>query len=241
LLCLLHSSCSTYYYQVFETRSEDSLDAKTLVFENEDLRLQYDFWSKGGQLYYTVYNKGNNPIHLDLSKCTFIQNGLAREWYTDGETTHTLMRDESFINTGVLKKSGSSRSITTRSAKFVYIPPKSTVVLSQFTFMESGYSTCEFNCKTKKKGLASSLNFSKETTPLSFRNYLVYSTSENASNTKRLDHSFYIETVRILTRKEYFGPSSPVLSCNEKGVETTTLIFERPYKRPGSFYLKLKY
>ena len=60
LLVLSISSC-TPTYQLFEISSTDTKTIdKSIVFENNDVKLSYDFWSDGGQVYFKFTNKLQN-------------------------------------------------------------------------------------------------------------------------------------------------------------------------------------
>ncbi len=84
----LFCSCKTTWYQVSSLQSED-VD-ENFKFNNDDLTLQYDFWSEGGMLHFSITNNSENPIYIDWENSNFIFNGFSYDYFTDKETINSL-------------------------------------------------------------------------------------------------------------------------------------------------------
>ena len=94
--CILLTSCvSTYNFcQVYETRPVDDTkishsDDGTLMFENEQCIIYYNFWSNHGTAGFEFYNKTDEVICIDLTKSFFSRNGVAYDLYRGREWSET--------------------------------------------------------------------------------------------------------------------------------------------------------
>jgi len=91
-LCM--SSCVTVksIYQVYEIKSNDvQKTSNGLVYENEDLKLTYDFCSEGGDMSFFCYNKSPKTVYISLPESFFIRNGIAYDYYADCDYTSTTV------------------------------------------------------------------------------------------------------------------------------------------------------
>jgi hypothetical protein len=70
------SSC-IQYTQLFQTVATSKMEKEKdyYAFENDTLKIVYDFWAERGILFFSIYNKLDIPIYLDWKKCSFIKNG----------------------------------------------------------------------------------------------------------------------------------------------------------------------
>ena len=102
---LLFCSCSTsYYYQVYSVKpvQDDILVSNnTIIYEDEECKISYDFWSYCGNAGFAFENKTYKNIYIDLSECFYIRNGYAYDYFQDRKYT-------SAVNTSVSKSSSSS-------------------------------------------------------------------------------------------------------------------------------------
>ena len=84
-LSILLTSCVSYK---IGTVSSDSKELNNnLVFENDTIRISYNFWGKNGLAGFDVYNKLNIPIYLDWKKSAFIPNDKMMSYWQDETNT----------------------------------------------------------------------------------------------------------------------------------------------------------
>ena len=119
----------------------------------------------------------------------------------------------------------------------MHVPPQSAITVNSFTFWESAYATCDFNYREKRKGNLNSAEFTKDNSPLVFRNYVEYAFEDSPSAVKKLDHPFHVSKIHLLSTKEYFGKSIRTTYCNPNGDKIANISSERPYKKPGQALL----
>lgn len=90
LVALCLGSCSQMYnyVQVFETQSQsEKIKAadKGLLYEDEHCSIYYSFWANGGDASFSIFNKTNEIMYIDLSKSFFIRNNIANDYYKERE------------------------------------------------------------------------------------------------------------------------------------------------------------
>lgn len=75
-ISFMFSSCAKRYIQVFDTGTMNTkLSDSTWVFENDSVKITYDFWKVKGVMSFDVFNKLDNPIYIDWKSSSFIYNG----------------------------------------------------------------------------------------------------------------------------------------------------------------------
>lgn len=79
----LLSGCSTStFYQLYKTDSNDVQNlAEGMVFENEDVKVVYNFWDDSGNSSFLLFNKTESNIFVDLKKSHLILNGIASTYF----------------------------------------------------------------------------------------------------------------------------------------------------------------
>jgi hypothetical protein len=93
---IISSSCNTKMYQVLETGSPElSEKSDSLIFENSDVKVSYDFWTNGGKVDFLIFNKLNAPIYVDWDKSHLIYNGVAYEYWYDSQQASSMISSTS--------------------------------------------------------------------------------------------------------------------------------------------------
>jgi hypothetical protein len=64
----------TFQYLTVDSSQLQKNDQKAFVFENDTLRITYDFSGGGGPLNITVFNKSNQPLSIDWNKSALVCN-----------------------------------------------------------------------------------------------------------------------------------------------------------------------
>ncbi len=264
ILFIFFSSC-TPIYQVFELSSSEikPMD-KSVVFENKDVKFTYNFWSNGGQVYFKLTNKTDKELYIDWDKSHLIYNGISYEYWNDVEeinsfyaslsTSSSNTFSDASVNifgnstTGFSSSVGSTlgKSIATLSTtkvkakKVIYLPANSSILVSKFTINKSPYYNCDYNTKVMSSKSSKTVSFTKENSPLEFRNQIVYSTDDKFNNKLSVDNSFYISSISFMSKKAFYGKSIAEKECGIDGSKTDVLYNEYPFKKSNSFYIIVK-
>lgn len=84
MVALIMLSCSpTVFYQVYKTAPATGQGSKqdATPFENERIRVEYDFWEDGGKNRFTITNKTKQDMFIDKTECFFVINGYSFPFY----------------------------------------------------------------------------------------------------------------------------------------------------------------
>ena len=90
MIGLLVTSCAPiFYYQVYKVQPINNLSKSnnSLIYEDENCKVFYDFWDEGGSVGFLIYNKLDKNIYVNMKESFFIRNGIAYDYYKDREFT----------------------------------------------------------------------------------------------------------------------------------------------------------
>ncbi len=255
-------------YQVLETTSPDTkVNNDNFVFENSEVKINYNFWSNGGSISFFIFNKLDEPIYIDWNKSHLVYNGSSYEYWFDSEETKSfyssatqtnsytfgqaivdIITNESTINgtadsysrtSTSRNKIGVASSTKFKPKQIIHIPPKSGIQVSKFSISKSPYYDCDFNLKLiiSRKEI-NTASYSKDDSPLKFRNYLTYSLKESFETSKVVNNEFYISKIDNMNQYAFQGKSYNEEYCKQNGYRTKKRVFEYPYKKPNAFFIK---
>jgi hypothetical protein len=242
-LILTISSCKTYV-QVYETKAVNSeLQNECYIYENDSLKITYTFWAQNGVLAFALYNKLDKPIYLDWKKSAYINNTIKLNYWNDEMQSSTISYGNYSYNGPDLRPgqiSGNTKNIsatnTVKPERISFIPPKSNLYKSQFNLLpfpislntDASFSEEVLNSNTVVKTKVFTTNYTKENTPLTFRNYLTFSYSEDFKTEFYIDNEFYVESIKEMNFK-HFEKTSYDKNMNETK--------SYPFKKLNAFYL----
>lgn len=251
------ASCGSYV-QVLETKSaKTKIEDNKYVYENDSIKITYDFWQEKGLLRFTVYNKLNRPVYLDWKKSSYINEGVKRNFWEDTESTKTTGKSKgkssrewgsmsSFFNS-----TNVSSSETVKPEKNTFIPPKSNYTRSQFFLLPipflkiknypTTYEMAKLN-REKETVKCQEKDFNINDTPLIFRNFLSLSYSENFEKEFYVDNEFYISKVTKIPKAQLAGFKRN--TTKGRGFyeedENGKRIIISPFYKGTSFYLTME-
>lgn len=205
-LFLVFASCAPInYYQLYEAKAVGNTPEKDhITFEDDNCRVVYDLWSNGGNAGFTIYNKTNSYITLDLAKSFFVVNGEVYDYYLNRRYTVSSGSSISaaaaksapyYWSTGTLaagasSSSSSSSSIVEKATRI--LPPKTHITISQFAVTDFRYTDCDFVAYPANKKI-SSVSFESSESPYQFYNLLNYLVDDSVS--VEMKNTFYIEKI----------------------------------------------
>ncbi len=258
VLLLGLASCGTpRYFQVISTASVDAVETNGFhVYENEEVKITYDFWGVGGKMGFTVENKMSSAIYIDWNRSHLIHSGVSYEYWTDSEETTSMyassssgfalsnnamypgMGSTSGNTTTVMsgKKSAVSSTVQYRPKPILHIPPGSKVQFARFQLLADGIYDCDFHWTSEKTSDLKERTFDLTTSPLIFRNYMTYSSDPDFAVNKVVDNEFYVKSAVFMSSDTYFGMQSDQKECTVNGYETLVTEYARPYRKGMAFY-----
>ena len=246
------TSCTTYV-QVFDTQSNNSQDENDLyVYETDTLKIFYAFWANKGLMSFAIYNKLDKPLYVDWKKSSYIDNSNKLDYWVDEEISSSGSIYGSYYYDGPLLRPGYAVSATaaagltatTKIERITFIPPKSFYYRSQFYILPVSFYRLDINAdmttvprndKPKKNTKIYMKEYTKDNSPLIFRNFLAFSFSENFENEFYVDSEFYISNIQEMDKRhfEFYKMQGNFIEKDEDG----NYVYNRPYQKETSFYL----
>jgi hypothetical protein len=219
------SSCKHLYYQVYDVKS-DALkqEDNSLVYENGDMKVMYNFWGKDGSVGFILQNKTDKDLFIDMDKTFFILNGEANDYFKNREYTtstteiasmgfgvsQTFWSANGFWPTqyyvattaSALSKlvKGQSHGVTTKEKQIVCIPAHAYKVINEYKVSPRFVKTCE-RTKDFPKRTAIVASYSEGSSPVKFKNRIAYSFDSDCKNLQHIENSFYVSGVTNYSKK----------------------------------------
>jgi hypothetical protein len=235
LILLLLTGCSMKYIQVFDTKSENTkIDYGYWTFENDTVKIKYEFWTDHGIMSFSVFNKLKVPIYVDWKNSSFIANSRKLDYWIDGSRTSAKYFNKNYYyRNDAFRSELADQSLNELGESVIvpegmtFIPPQSYFTKYMYFLMPGDYKL-SFNAKsdvTNSKADTTKMlkryteEYTLENTPLKFRNYLCFKLSDNTDTKFFYDHIFYVSSVTEM-EYQYFNDHQDT------------------YKNKISFYLK---
>lgn len=247
LIATLFGSCASYYqfYQVYQVKPEDeSIRHKdgNLVYEDEHCSVVYNFWQEKGNAGFTVYNKTDDIMYIDLSKSFYLKNGKAYDYYLNREWNDRYVQT---INSSVTLFSYSSldkhTTTTTIEKPVVAIPPHANKSISEYIIHDHRILDCDLiQYPTDSASVAC-----QENNPsITFGNDITY-TIGNDSTIYTIQNRFYVASIANYAEPSFWNFKERKEPCeNMKRIDQPThmKLYDRYcIKHNGSsFYLPYK-
>lgn len=157
------------------------------VYENDTVRITYDFWGNLGIMNFELYNKLDQSIYVDLKNSAFIPNENMISYWKDETTTQSAIFSQ-YIDFNKSVSKGSSKSI--KSERVLVIPPHSKITRPTYSLIPTRN---DINRK------------------LEFRNYLAIAMNEKfEGKVYFIDNDFYVSHVESLPPKKARNSVSPI-------------------------------
>lgn len=223
---MMLSSCVKTFYQVYETEAPGMVEeGSSLVYENEDCKIMYNLWSEDGNSGFLMCNKTDNDLFLILSQTFFIKNGAAFDYFknreyinteTFGSTSTAAVSGTAYGVTNIWglwynasktatletsKNKGYSLTVRTKEVPVICIPANSFKFIKEYSISDRLIENCnKKQAYPKKKSIP--VVFTKEDTPLAFKNRIAYSFDKEGAVLKQVENEFWVSEVINYTEKE---------------------------------------
>jgi hypothetical protein len=133
---ILGASCSNSFYQVFQTentnlKSEDNF----LVYEDSVCLVSYNLYANKGNAGFSIYNKTDKTIVIDLGQSFFIVNDEAYDYFLNRTFTHFVSNSQGkSIGTGYTTSTGLGASASKSTSNNFTRSTNSTSIASSNTY-----------------------------------------------------------------------------------------------------------
>ena len=234
---LFSVSCTQSFYQIYTMDSKDlKMQDNSLLFENADCQVSYNFWSDGGYVSFAFKNKTDMDIFINMNESFLVVNGNAHNYfeaktYTYGSAFATSIgygeslgvslsgKTGVWSNKHYTASAGVAASITSKSAimntvsikeqEVVCIPANSFKTFSKFCLTPAIYQKCvkKVDYPSKKVSLA---KFDSDNSPIMMNNRLTYGFKSDNMD-KHIDNVFWLGEI------ENYSEKSAIERKSEKG------------------------
>lgn len=230
IIIIILGSCTTTYVQLYKTSSVNiSNNERSYKFENDSIEIRYSFWADKGIMSFSIYNKLSTPIYIDWKKSNFISNSFKfNYWYDEermngasagyGLSSGYSYKGPLLIPYLTIYESASATvsafsSIKVKPERITFIPPKSIIYKSPYFLTGSNYPDMNsFEIKSeprldkpKKKSIIYFKTFSKNSSPIVFRNFITYSLAEDFKDEHYIDNEFYVSEIDFIDKRHFDG------------------------------------
>lgn len=220
LTVMVMTSCgmSVVYYQIATISSPQMSvsDDGRFCYNENDLTIDYDFWSDHGKVGFIITNNTDEDIFIDLSRSFLIVNGMTFDYYrnltyksgTSGIVNNSssekgITADNWKSMTNELAKDTTSPdlcnyNLETTEKRGVWVPAHASRYFCKFSLFKDTYRKCGLPLNPSRKENAS-IDFTEKNTPYAFENRLMIMVN---GQEQRLVNYFYINNITNIQESE---------------------------------------
>ncbi|MEZ0611071.1 hypothetical protein ACAW74_21335 [Fibrella sp. WM1] len=243
---LLLAGCAPSTSQLI-TLSSNNLTASPkqgFVYDNDTLRLSYQFFGERGTIHFTIENKLNKPLYIDWKRSAFIVGKEKMDYWRDEAEVNLAGTGNSLAYTRYWNRSYFDLGGTIRKTNAVdYIPPGTKLERDQFVVVPGpalvlpGQSSTQQVASTnpyKTKPVDVQVyEYNAQNSPLAFRNYLTLAVDKDFKQEFVLDSQFWASGVQVMPFKQLTG-GQELLGTEQY---TSNMLRNLPYYRADGFFL----
>lgn len=212
LVILLNSCAVTSYYQVYKSIPESgAIINDKIIFEDKNCSVTYDLFTEGGNFGFSIFNKSEGDLTVDLTKTFFVINSVSYEYFQNRTFTNsvgsgTTVTTNNFAyynywNSNSTKVSGTSSSNTSTSFEEkseLTIPALTIGNVSEYRVTNSRYSNCDLP-KYPSNDKVKTMTFEKSNSPFVFYNLITYKV---LGDSMRMENKFFVSEITNLPESE---------------------------------------
>jgi len=260
LISILFTSCKSVvnYHQIYTVEPIGTVVSKEgeIVYDDQNFKVIYDFWSNGGNSGFQFVNISDKNIYINLAESFFIRNGISNNYYKQrvfskakssdvstslglqkamavtGRNNFNLIQNNAIsANSSISTLISSANSVSYTEEKIVCVPPRSSKFIREYLINDARITSCDLPNAPKFKKQVKTLSFPKEQSPIVFRNRISYTIDKNDSLLS-FENEFYLKDITNL-------PENMVVE-NKKFKNCNGLPFFRPvntYESKNKFYI----
>lgn len=256
-ICALFAvGCARHGIQVFNT-ANDQLELRDdqWVHENDTVAVLYGFYGSGGHMSFAILNKSPRPLYINWKTSALVLNGQRMQYWTDATrvsgsaSTRTVSStfsvtdsDWAWIARSVtsIRSESHFEGVMARDEMVTSLPPQSYIGFIRYRLASdiiasSGRGVIEKEESNPKRPLRKEkvkmMAFSKQDSPVRFRNFLQLSFSEEMSDAFYVDDEFWVNVVLDMSYRHFQGEFKPAYPGGRK-------YYAMPFKKRSSFYLR---
>lgn len=246
-ITLLLSSCSNTFYQVYKTEAPGLSESdNALVFENDDCKVVYNLWAQNGNSGFVMHNKTDEDLYVILPQTFFIKNGVAFDYFQNREyqSSQSIAASASIYgianfdgtwydaSKGAAK--GTSYTVIQKENPIICIPPHTSKYIFEYNILDGLIRSCDKH-QMHPKRMSAPMEFTKEDSPLNFKNRITYAFNKCGKGSKCIENEFWISELINYSKKEA-GSTKTITNCDgDIGAKKYIFRISAPYKFYNSY------
>lgn len=204
VMALLFGSCSTYQYTTVSSSSLPMNDLQEFEFENDSVRIVYNFNGQNAPVNITVENKLRVPVFIDWHNSSLIINGRSVSYVPievkiEG-TTEASSYNYGSRGNGYGSSSGNLNAVASLPPSVDFVPPASYFTRNPIgitsRFIESvpaeDYQRVQYSVTDGYSIPVKAAVFTEGSSPLKFRSYLSLAIGNRDALPVAYEHSFFV-------------------------------------------------
>lgn len=214
---------------------------KGLTYENDTLRLTYQFDSERGEMRFTIFNKLRLPLYVDWKKSAYIVGKDKFDYWIDEATLNAYADSYNVRYNRWLSASSTDISGTIRKdERIAFIPPRTEIVKNRFVVKPDGKILQRTQPQIKKvpktwisarkPAVVKEYFYEADNSPVQFRNFLTFSTQEDFQSEFHVETEFWSPEIREMKKKQFVGMATGT-DANGNALRSY------PYRTADRFYL----
>lgn len=185
-------SCTNSFYHVGTLQSEQvKVVDEDFVFENEHLKVIYNFWENGGRMRYLLFNKTNQLLFIDWNNSFFGNNEVKTAYSQLPATSASTPPDQ---HPYVYRHNRiEPLRISARSGPVAQVPAEASVAVADFLIQQP-----VLHPNTKD----TLFTYSAENSPLRLTHQISYSFNEALADPQQIRHSFWLKEIHVMEKSK---------------------------------------
>lgn len=239
-------SACTENWQLVTLKSDLMPNANdTMEYADSLVRISYDFYSEEGKLKFRIYNLSEKPIYIDWKNSVYIEkSGTIHSYWDDRAVVNgsAISYENPFLNYSFFTLSSSFSGEIKKAERITFLPPQTGIEVAKFKLYENQHmylfpkdtTEVQRNWDNRKKPVQIiQEKFETENSPLSFRNYLTISTSEDFKIPIHYDFKFWVSQVEEMDARQLTGTFDYKFY---RDVDGNTYPYH-PFRAPNRFFI----
>ncbi len=143
------------------------------IYEDDTLKITYDFWARKGKMSFSIYNKLSVPVFIDWKNSALIINDNKHTYWQEKE----IRKGHSTYYITSIGSASTENSISVKEERISSMPPRSKIQKIATDKLRKGHHP-----HTNAIGMT-------------FRNFIAVSTNEEVKSDSYIDNEFYVTKV----------------------------------------------
>ncbi len=244
------TSCTKYVQLIQTTAKSPKINEQDsfYVYEDDSLKITYNFWQERGVMAFSIYNKLSIPIYIDWKKSSFIDKSIKLDYFLDKEikTSEAIFANYQYkgprnifflfdlSNVGVV----SGKEVSQREERVTFIPPRASfstvkyILLPDIIFKVTSSYKIRIENRNDNPSKTTKVYYDEtkgDNAKNVFRNFLTYSTTEDFKAESYIDNEFFISGASVMDVRHFRGK---LISSS-----SPEWIYEYPFSDPKRFYI----